>query len=239
MTEFQTAKNAEQRFARQLRKVSREVAKIVKRFTVNGLIENPKALEAAVKAYSKTIEPWANQVVRRMLDDVNKKNIRAWKNTGKELGRELSAVLSGSEVGATALALQNAQVELITTIPIRAAERAQKLTQQAMSGGRRASEVAREIARTNEVTEAVATRIARTEIAKANTALTTARAKSVGATHYIWRTMGDNDVREVHKDKKIANKIFAFDDPPTIEGEGAHGPGDIWNCRCYPEPVLT
>lgn len=103
-------------------------------------------------------------------------------------------------------------------------------------GGKRASEVAAELARTEEVTASRATLIARTEIAKANATLTTARAQFVGATHYIWRTAEDADVRDSHA--AMEGKIFRFDDPPYVEGEGNHGPGEIYNCRCYAEPII-
>jgi SPP1 gp7 family putative phage head morphogenesis protein len=103
-------------------------------------------------------------------------------------------------------------------------------------GGKRADEVAAELARSGEVTEGRATLIARTEIAKANSALTQARAEYVGASHYIWRTAEDGDVRESHA--AMNGKIFRFDDPPYVEGEGNHGPGEFPNCRCFAEPII-
>jgi SPP1 gp7 family putative phage head morphogenesis protein len=139
-------------------------------------------------------------------------------------------------VGDVMKLIQRRQVELIKSLPIEAGLRAQKLSQEAVMGGKRADEVAAELMKSGEVTESRATLIARTEIAKANAALTQARAGYVGATHYIWRTAEDGDVRESHA--VMEGKIFRFDDPPYVEGEGNHGPGEFPNCRCFAEPII-
>ena len=49
------------------------------------------------------------------------------------------------------------------------------------------------------------------------------------ATHYIWRTSGDEKVRSSHAANN--GKIFAWDNPP----ETGH-PGEDYNCRCWAEP---
>ena len=50
------------------------------------------------------------------------------------------------------------------------------------------------------------------------------------ATHYIWRTVGDDKVREEHAVRE--GKVFAYDNPP----EGGN-PGEDYNCRCWAEPI--
>lgn len=47
---------------------------------------------------------------------------------------------------------------------------------------------------------------------------------------YIWRTVGDGDVRGSHADRE--GRFFTWNDPP----EGGH-PGEDFNCRCWAEPV--
>jgi hypothetical protein len=80
------------------------------------------------------------------------------------------------------------QVDLITSLPIKAAQRVHKLTIEAMSDGTRAAEVAQEIMRTGHVTESRAKLIARTETSRTVTAMTQTRAEYVGSQGYIWRT---------------------------------------------------
>lgn len=154
----------------------------------------------------------------------------------RTVGRNLRTHFARSVIGLNARQLHEQQVDLITSLPTEAGLRAIRMARQAELDSTRASYVARELARTEEVTLNRATLIARTEIAKANWTLTKARAEYVGATHYYWRTMEDEDVRDAHA--AVDGMVFAFDDPPDIEGEGVHGPGDFPNCRCYPEPII-
>ncbi|MEQ1890362.1 MAG: phage minor head protein [Alphaproteobacteria bacterium] len=51
------------------------------------------------------------------------------------------------------------------------------------------------------------------------------------ATHYIWRTRGDNKVRAAHAANN--GKIFSWDDPPVT----GH-PGEDYGCRCTAEPYI-
>ena len=85
--------------------------------------------------------------------------------------------------------------------------------------------------------------IARTETSKATTALTQARAEELDLQWYLWRTSEDQRVRVSHR--RMNNVIFNWKSPPAPEklvGEkstaGRYHAGNIWNCRCYPEPLL-
>lgn len=236
MAKFSATKAAEQKLARELRKVARIVGGIVSSHVAGEKIRDPKALASALTAYSNALGPWADVMVGRILKDVGANNERAWSQLSKAINKELKTTMAQSAVGAVARQLQQEQVDLIKSLPLEAGLRAQKLSQEAMMGGKRADEVARELERTTEVTESRATLIARTEIAKANATLTQSRAQFVGATHYVWRTAEDGDVRESHAE--MNGKIFRFDDPPYVEGEGNHGPGEIYNCRCFAEPII-
>lgn len=236
MAKFSATKTAEQRLAIELRKVAKIVGGIVSAHIRDGKITDPKALATALAAYSDALGPWGEAVVEKIMTSVSANNKRAWEQASRTIGKELRSTMAESAVGAVARQLQKQQVELIKSLPLEAGLRAQKLSQEAMMGSRRADEVAAELARTEEVTASRATLIARTEIAKANASLTQARAQYVGATHYIWRTAEDGDVRESHAE--MNGRIFRFDDPPYVEGEGNHGPGEIYNCRCFAEPII-
>lgn len=236
MAKFGATKTAEQRLAIELRKVAKIVGGIVKTYVKGDKITDPKKMAEALQAYSDALGPWGEAVVEKVLKGVSDNNKRAWAQLSTAMGKEMRSTMLESKVGAVARQLQREQVEYIKSLPLEAGLRAQKLAQEGMMGSRRASEVAEELERTTEVTESRATLIARTEIAKANATLTQARAEYVGATHYIWRTAEDGDVRESHA--AMEGKIFRFDDPPYVEGEGNHGPGEIYNCRCYAEPII-
>lgn len=57
------------------------------------------------------------------------------------------------------------------------------------------------------------------------------RASAVGVTHFIWRTQGDDDVRDAHLE--LEDETFAYASPPK---EGL--PGQPVNCRCWAESVI-
>lgn len=236
MAKFSATKAAELRLAVELRKVAKIVGGIIRAHVIDDKITDPKKLASALAAYSEALGPWGDAVVAKIMAGVQDNNKRAWTQLSTTIGKELRSTMAESAVGVVARQLQREQVELIKSLPLEAGLRAQKLAQEAMMGGKRAGEVAMELDRTTEVTESRATMIARTEIAKANSSLTQARAQYVGATHYIWRTAGDGDVRESHAE--MDGKIFRFDQPPAVEGEGNHGPGEIYNCRCFAEPII-
>lgn len=167
-----------------------------------------------------------------MLEGVKSDNLKAWKSLSKNIAREMKREVRDPLISR----LQARQVILIKSIPSDAAARAQKLSMQAAVGGKRAAEVAEEIARTNAVTESRAMLIARTEIARSNAVINQARAESVGSEGYIWRTADDADVRESHAE--MEGEFVRWDDPPTLsDGMTGHA-GEFPNCRCYAETVL-
>jgi SPP1 gp7 family putative phage head morphogenesis protein len=236
VSSFKPKTRVERELARQLMKIAERSGGILSQYIrrlPDGSVEitDIAALSAALVRYAKQLEPWAIETATKAIQQISTQNLAAWKATGVAIG------LSDSLVKKAAAALLREQVDLIKSIPTRMAERAQSLALEAQKTGARASVIAAEIENSTKVAQSRAVLIARTEIAKANATLTQARAQSVGATHYVWRTAGDNDVRETHAE--LDGKVFAFDDPPYIDGEGNHHAGEFPNCRCYAEPILT
>jgi SPP1 gp7 family putative phage head morphogenesis protein len=75
--------------------------------------------------------------------------------------------------------------------------------------------------------------IGRDQVNKLNGNLNQLRQESVGVKTYIWRTVGDDRVRDSHE--ALEGREFSW-------SEGAPGgihPGDEINCRCYAEPNLA
>lgn len=197
---------------------------------------NAPSIARLLAAYAEALRPWARRIASKMLRDIDRRDQAAWSELGSAISSQLHRDIRRTDVGRRLRERLTDQVELITSIPRDAGERVHKLTLRALETGERAREAAREIRRSTEVTESRATLIARTEVARTAAALTQARAESAGSTHYIWRTANDSAVREQHK--KLEGRVFAWNDPPEIKEEGRHGPGEIWNCRCYAEPIL-
>ena len=79
--------------------------------------------------------------------------------------------------------------------------------------------------------------IARTEVARTASGLTEARARHVGSDGYFWRTAKDADVRDSHR--QMEGKFVKWNEPPTLSDGTVTHAGQIYNCRCYAEPVIN
>jgi SPP1 gp7 family putative phage head morphogenesis protein len=238
---FQPHNAAERMFARALKQVAKLSGHIVETHVDGHTLKNSADMKKALTEYSKRLGPWAARQSAKMLAQVSKKNAVAWKKNAKEMHAALQTNVAKADVGMKAVELMTEQVALIESIPLRAAERAQKLALEAFYNGGRASEIAEELSRSGKVSETDAIRIARTEVARANSVITQARAEAAGSKQYIWRNSGDAAVREAHKKyhgKKLDGMVFSWDSPPTLDDGTTGHPGTFPNCRCYPEPFF-
>lgn len=234
---FQPSSRAEKRYEVQLRRVARIVAGIIEPYVDGATINDLPRLQRALKDYSDILGPWATRVSAEMLRAVAARDKAAFRSTSKKLTQGFRETLGDTAVGRESARLLNEQVALIKSLPIKAGERAQQLATQGMIGSRRAEDVASDIANIGDVTEARAMLIARTETAKSMSTLTQARATAVGADTYIWRTAEDEAVRESHAE--MEGEVVRWDSPPTLsDGTTTHA-GQIYNCRCYAEPIFT
>ena len=238
-------KNAtiEREYARKLRKVAAHVADIVDMFDPGSNPDNEPAVQEALAKYADTIRGWAWIAGDRMVQSTVRSDIRRWEEMTQGMGAQVRRMVASADMRPTVDRLRQEQMDLITSIPTGAADRVHDLTTRALSTGARASEIAKEIRETGEVTKSRATLIARTEVQRSRTFITEQRATAIGSTEYIWRTAGDADVRPGHRE--MANKVCQWNSPPAVD-EGSpgkprimhHHPGCIWNCRCYPEPII-
>jgi len=233
-SKFYKGDQTERHYARGLRGVAEQVGKIVSELYNTGR-GTPENVKRALAKYAKIIQPWAKAAAQDVVEKINLQDKKAWRNATAEMSLGLRENLKHTPVGITAINAVQEQVDLITSLPLEAAERVQKIVQEGYILGRRADDLVKEIMRTGEVTEGRARVIARTETSRIATTFTQARAEHIGSDGYIWRTAHDSDVRPSHK--KMEGKFVRWDSPPTLDGLTGHA-GCIPNCRCYPEPVL-
>jgi len=235
---FSASQSAERRYTAQLKKIAKHSSELIMKHLEDedGAITDTDEILRVAKYYSEAITPFARKTASQMLMSVANASARAWAANSIKIGNLAKEAIKSDAVAPTITALRARQVELIKSIPTEAAERVHSLALEQSIGGRRSEEIQEEIARTGEVTANRAKLIARTEVARSNSVINATRAKSIGATHYVWETMEDEAVRPSHEE--MAGNIYAYDDPPEVEGEGNHGPGDFPNCRCFANPVL-
>lgn len=239
---FARARNAAHDYAVRLKQVARAVASIVNGFAPKGIVgEHFEAMTAALENYAHVITPWARAVSRRMLEDVARRDAKAWHAVGETIGRSLRAEIRDTDVGQLMRDLQAAQVDLITSMSRKAAGRVHTLVREAQITGERAETVAEKIAETGRVTMNRALLIAHTEVGRAAGLLTQARAMSIGSEGYHWRTSRDADVRCLHR--KLEGKFIPWNQPP-IAGTGKGGIAQRYHagcgprCRCWMDVVL-
>lgn len=224
----------ERRYATALRSVSKHIGQMI-----NGIPPDSPNLVPTItemmEAYSKLLIPWAQATGMKMIEAVNVADRRAWQQLSREISAGLERTIMTTPMGSTMLGLLAEQVHYITSLPIDAAQRVHTLTVNALVEGKRAEEVAKEIAASGEVSESRATLIARTEVARTASTLTQARALGVGSTGYVWETSRDGDVRPSHK--VMQGQVVAWDNPPTLDKMTGHA-GEFPNCRCWPRVIL-
>ena len=160
-----------------------------------------------------------------------------------QLFRLLQNEMQGT-VGVRVRELVSTNARLITSIPDTLAEHATARILKQSQEGLRASVIAADLRR--QIPELAKSRvqlIARTEVSKSSTALTQARAEGLNLEWATWNTSEDARVRLSHR--KMDTVLFRWSGLPSPErlvGEknppAPYAPGCIWNCRCYPAPLL-
>ena len=234
---FAIAERLEAEYLRSLRQLTRQVESIVKQMAPEGVVNDSVELQNALRRYAEQVRPWATAVANKMVTRIADKDEAAWAQLGNEMGRALRKEIQGAPTGDFLRMFLHEQVHLITSLPLDAAERVHKLTTEGITKGLRVPDIMTEILRTGEVTESRARLIARTEIARTASGLTMARAQYVGSTHYIWRTARDGDVRDSHK--RMEGAVIPWATEPLLsDGTRTHA-GMIYNCRCYPQPIIS
>lgn len=198
---------------------------------------------------SEPFNSFVYSAVRRMVTPIVIQNMKTWRKAAKKstknpylyklLMREINNGLKNDI---------NIQIEenanLIKTLPTDVAKKVTKDIEEMALKGMRASEIAKVIReQTDKHSRASAKLIARTEVSKTTTALTKARCDNLDLHWYVWRTAEDGD--RVRKSHRIMEGVLVnWNEPPSPEalaGEksvGNYHAGNIWNCRCYPEPLI-
>ncbi|MEB2741390.1 phage head morphogenesis protein [Citrobacter portucalensis] len=169
-----------------------------------------------------------------MFLQVEQEEWNQWRSVSQEISVGLRDVVGNTPVGFVAQDIVSRQVQLIKSLPLEAADRVRDIQARAMEAvinGERPDALYRMIMESGDVAESRAKMIARTEIGRATTALTQARAESIGSEGYWWRIEGAG-TRDSHY--QMRNKFVRWDNPPTLDGMTGHA-GCLPNCKCWPE----
>lgn len=232
---FQASRKAEKQFGQQLRRIADHIAQII-RDTQDGSMQATVEIGRWMARYSEMLDPWARSVATRMHAEIDARDTQQWEDYAARFGVELRRQMIETPVGSQIRALMDDQVGLIKSLPLEAARRVHDMAIDGHGKGQRPDAIMQEILATGEVTKSRARLIARTEVARTASVFNEVRARNLGCTHFVWRTVGDASVRQTHR--ALAGKVFAYDDPPECDPGHRALPGQIWNCRCWAEPIL-
>lgn len=198
---------------------------------------------------SEPFNSFVYSAVRRMVTPIAVQNMRTWRKAAKKATKNpylyrllMREINNGLKNDIDIQIEENAN--LIKTLPTDVAKKVTKDIEEMALKGMRASEIAKVIReQTDKHSRASAKLIARTEVSKTTTALTKARCDNLDLHWYVWRTAEDGD--RVRKSHRIMEGVLVnWNEPPSPEalaGEksvGNYHAGNIWNCRCYPEPLI-
>jgi len=198
-------------------------------------------LNKVMMRIAKGMKPHTNKAIKEMLrigPNVNEHNKAEW----KKLVRSQYGVdpTKDDPVKYHSL-LQNWSRNnslLIKDIPFKTSYQIAKQARQALIDGTNVKDTTAAVfdimSDRTDVSDSRAKLIARDQVAKLTGELTKERQLDMGVTGYIWRTVGDERVRDSHSE--VDGKFFTWDNPP-FETDGNH-PGEDYQCRCWAEPVL-
>lgn len=194
---------------------------------------------------------FGQKLAKRMITQVALNNALSWRQAASQSsnGRTIYQMLRGelqasNVVGMHVDQLIHHNANLISTIPEKLQYSIAKWIQEKQVEGLRAEAIIKQLQpQLNHLRRYEVARIARTEVAKADTAITRARAQNIGLNWYQWHTSEDARVRPSHKKMNLV--LVNWNDPPSPEmlvgekSEGHYHAGNIWNCRCPAIPITS
>lgn len=199
---------------------------------------------------SRRYQTLSETIAKRFVTMGNTIDAKTWREAAKggSINPEYLDLLNKNLIGNLGTAIEQKTIEnaqYIKTLPLNVAEQVTDFVKTKAYESIRASEISRQLqSKVASYSKARADLIARTESSKAMTALTEARARDFGVKWYQWRTADDGKrVRNSHR--HMEGVLVRWDDPPSPEslvGEkdvGKYNAGNIYNCRCYPSPLVT
>ncbi len=201
-------------------------------------------------AQSQEYKDWCEKLATKITTQVHTKVNGTWREAAAKAGRGSKIYKQIQEdlkkpLGGDFWLKVKENAALIKDIPIMTTEQLTEYIARETLKGRRASDIMADLTDEgmDKETKARIKLIARTEVSKTQTALTQARATSLGLNWYIWRTSEDERVRSSHN--KMSGVLINWKDPPDpeklagVKSYGNYHAGDTFNCRCYPEPIVN
>jgi len=164
----------------------------------------------------------------------------AWNR--EQFSRQVKAALgidltTDPDLRAQMEAFRKGNVALIRSLAARKVTKAHEILTES-GGATRVEDLAARIRSEVSTTPAKVALLARDQVLKLNSSVTSARHQAAGITQYVWRTSRDERVREAHRELDGTRQSYA--DPPVVDPRTGRreNPGRDYQCRCTAEPVI-
>lgn len=229
-----------------------EIQRLMNHFFKLPSFETLGELNARLVEYAQAsnfLQTFANKLATRMVTQVSVSNARSWREaaTKASKGRYIFSHLKEEMRGNTGVLVNNLirqNATYISSLPEKLAEKTTLHVQKEAMRGRRSEDIVNDLKPWMKGLENYQIqRLARTEVAKADTALTRVRAENIGLPWYQWQTSEDARVRDSHKNMDLV--LVNWNDAPSPEllvkekSEGHYHAGNIYNCRCVALPIVS
>jgi uncharacterized protein with gpF-like domain len=244
---WEAKRNIERQYKTALGKLNKFISDLLG--GLDSLVEAQNTLEAFSE--SPQLDDWANAVAKTMVTHTLSETSRTWRQAAAESGQgnkmyqKLSAKLTNEQdaVSQRYWELIDENAKYIKSVPKDAAEKITKVAAKySIEGGRNLEDNSEFKELTKGLTASHVELIATTEVSKAHSALIQAQAEDGGHDWCIWHTSEDQRVRKSHVN--MDNVMFRYSDKPAPEelvgekSDGHYGPGEIFRCRCYAQPII-
>jgi SPP1 gp7 family putative phage head morphogenesis protein len=240
--DFSYNKRIESEYNQMLNIVADEVNKILNKFDQNDPSTSLHVLEM-LRVYANSLHDWASKLVTGLVYNLNIDDERQWKKHSALMSEKTRKKMETAPIKPMMVQYLKENVGIIQSMPIRAAERVQQIVLENLKTGEyRAEGLVDQIMNVGKVTKSRAQLIARTEVSRISTGFTKARSEELEIGFYVWRTSHDARVRGPHR--LMDKTLVSWGEPAApeeLDGKKSYGhyhPGEIFNCRCYPQPLI-
>lgn len=191
-----------------------------------------EAFDRLRKAY-ENIDKDAKLIASSFVEDTNSVNRKQFYAAMENaVGVSLERSIQNEGLSDILVATTRENVSLIKSIPAEYLKSVESIVFTGTTQGSKYGSLIQQIQKAGGVSARRAKLIARDQSSKINSAITQQRAQSLGVEEYIWRTAGDERVRDTHK--RNNGKVFRWDKPPKETGH----PGTDIQCRCVAQPII-
>lgn len=113
----------------------------------------------------------------------------------------------------------------------------ERITIDGVEEGKSLKTITEEIRKRTKTSRNRAKLIARDQVGKLTSNITARRSKDLGITRFRWVTSLDDRVRSSHR--ALHGKVFSYDKGADVDGQSGVLPGEPINCRCAIVPIIS